>query len=137
MKKLVLSLFLVIPLVLVSCGNTDKTASDSSSNSISYDYSGEIEQGNAGLSLGDNILKNESSEAVEESTKEINKAMDRKIIESGSVSIETTKFDTAVAELESMVNKYSGYIESSNIYQQGINSSNYRKNRSADYSVRH
>ncbi len=136
MKKLVLSLFLVIPLVLVSCGNTDKTASDSSSNSISYDYSGEIEQGNAGLSLGDNILKNESSEAVEESTKEINKAMDRKIIESGSVSIETTKFDTAVAELESMVNKYSGYIESSNIYQQGINSSNYRKNRSADYSVR-
>lgn len=136
MKKLVLSLFLVIPLFLVSCGGADKSTSDKSFNSSSYDYSSEADQGSSGLSLGDNSLKNENSTNTEEANAEINEVMDRKIIESGSISIETTKFDSAVTELESMVNKYSGYIESSNVYQQGINSSNYRDNRSADYSVR-
>lgn len=76
-----------------------------------------------------------SEEAPERQDAEINP---EKIIYSGSATVETTEFETAVEGLTALVRKYGGFIEQSSV--NGANyysiSRGYSANRSAYYTIR-
>lgn len=58
----------------------------------------------------------------------------RKIEKSAKLTIETLKYDKSTADFESLVAKYNGYIESSNVQGKEINSAESR--RTATYTAR-
>ena len=70
------------------------------------------------------------------STKNIIIENTRKIIKKADITLETDNFDEVISKVEEYIKKFNGYIESSNIYQDGINSNNCKNNITAEFVIR-
>jgi len=89
-----------------------------------YEYSGSATGGSAPESQAP------TSSSDNESTSEYQ----RKIIRNAHLSLETRTFDESIASISATVEKYGGYVESSYVSGQSVNSSGVQ--RRAEYTVR-
>lgn len=150
----ILSIFFV---TLIGCSSSNQTfegaaSSDQSSmtdsvtdNSTGADNKEEISQmpGNVENATTGNavngVTKDEVSQVPSNSnnvTTDNSTQVSRKIIDRADVILETLEFDKSISQLESSINSYGGYIESSNILQDGISSGSYKQNRYAEFIIR-
>lgn len=131
MKKILIFISCVLCLGLfIGCGsNKSSVTMDETDSSSQIKPSAEIAEDNSGFS-------DDLSATLDEGTNVYYSNDNRKIINNADLTIETTEFTEAINSLETITADLNGYIESSNIFQQGINSSSYNKNRSGEFVVR-
>lgn len=138
MKKLpALLLALALVFCLCACGSssqsslaTSENAADYSSASVSMeDYAAPASASGEDYGL---------SGAAGSGSEELPADDPQKIIYSAEVNVETTSFDDSLELLSDLVDEYEGWVESSSINGANYNdtSSNYRRNRSASYTLR-
>ncbi|MEG2288827.1 MAG: DUF4349 domain-containing protein [Clostridium sp.] len=126
MKKLLIILSIIMTLSLVGCGNKlNSSATGNTGDAPSLDMGSDKNQ----------IFPEIKEDAIINPDSTVN-TQDKKIINKADLVIETLEFDKSLTTVEELVKNFKGYIESSNISQVGIKSSNYGKNRSASFVVR-
>lgn len=115
-------------IMFISCGSSKNASSTETYDSIANTSSEDEKYDYEGVDDSYSEVKNE--ENIYSSQDE------RKIINRADLTIETTEFNDSINSLESLTTNLGGYIESSNLFQQGINQSSYNENRSGDFVVR-
>ena len=139
MKKIMLPFIFVIIFLLASCTVSSKNSVD---NTMSYDtglstQSYDSDYNNSSEVTSDTLVNNTETDMVSQGLLDGSiTGTERKIIDKADLSIETDNFDKALEEINNYIGKYNGYIELSNMTQDGINSNNYKKNRYCEYIIR-
>lgn len=126
MKKIKIIIPVLITFLLVGCAanKASNSSSDMAQSTQSEEAKGEVAYDGGEIAP----MKDESSDSVALSEK--------KIIDKGSLTIETVEFDKAVDTLKTTLDQYKGYMESSNINHPGVGYNNYKSYRRAEFVVR-
>lgn len=119
----ILSIFLILILSLACLASCSSGESDGN-----HSYAGESSPSGSKENSDIGISGNKYGESSETSLDN-----GRKIIYNATVNAETKEFDKATAELEKMVSRYGGYIQSSNVSGNSYSSSSARH---ANYTLR-
>ncbi len=109
--------------VEIDAGYSDSITSDSIINGIGSSGNSSI-PGDSSINVGNNGTTTDKTEEYES-----------KIIKTANMEAQTKNFDSAITEIEAFVKGLGGYIESSNITGNNINST-YRNGRYAKYTLR-
>lgn len=131
MKKRFISLALLVLtlLTLISCAS-GKASADAMP-SFPSDTNGYYDKDIYDAPLEDKVESEPSIDSTTSDKNTINTG-GRKVIFSSSFTVQTKDFSDSIKSLESLITKYSGYIQSSNVYTGG---SKYNS-RTAYYSIR-
>lgn len=129
-KLVIINLILCLSL-FVSCGSSSKNANSSATDSaMGYVESNKIEVAEEGSGVNNELS---DSTKLDEN---IYYSDERKLINNADLTMETTKFTEAIASLEKLSVNLGGYIESSNVYQKGINEKSYNESRNGYFVIR-
>lgn len=82
-------------------------------------------------SSGTSFTSSSNSNGTQKSNKYL-----RKVILSGNLGIETTKFDAAIKEITEMTSSFGGFMASSNVTGVKADNGNYLENREANFVIR-
>ena len=131
MRKILLIICILALTTLVGCASKSENTSSETA---------KIEDINSGFSQSQSVdiddFQSYEINTENSSTKNIIIENTRKIIKKADITLETDNFDEVISKVEEYIKKFNGYIESSNIYQDGINSNNYKSNRTAEFVIR-
>ncbi|QGU93812.1 DUF4349 domain-containing protein [Clostridium bovifaecis] len=129
-KFIVLSLSIALTLlVLVSCGTSNKSTTNSASKNASFPSSKN--------QLVDNASGQQKSEAANKvSDNKTTSKESHKIIQTGEINLETIHFDETISNIQNYVNSIGGYTESSSIQGKGItNNTSSRRHGSFTFKI--
>lgn len=126
-------LFLLVIFILTACSNTDdakKESISSQSETLKQDRDG--------------YINNAEASGKDDKKQSINQlpAVDRKLIKTADLQLETKKFDKSISSLEKSVSSFGGYIESNHINGTSIvdkyneNNTEQYPSRNASYTLR-
>lgn len=128
---------------LVGCGGGSGSAYESVSNDSyiageSYGVAGGMK--NASLDSYDTAYETESNQSspIPEAKKEETKSQSEKIVYTSDVTLESLKYDDTLSGIRSLIQKYDGFIQSENEYDNGglWYSEDYRSYRTMNLTVR-
>lgn len=129
LKRIMATILLTTLTLLLGCGSSSSDSSTSATNDSAayatddfYSTENYNESATEDVTTDDTLL--ESGET---------KKSDRKLIKNVDMNVETTKFDKLVSKLSQKVDAVGGYIESSDVYGDGVKTGG---TRSAQYSIR-
>lgn len=125
MKKFVKSIAVILSVLLIVTFSACSSRSSASSSVAQYSAENSEEYGDNAKGIS------ASSKANSSNLTPASSASSRKIIKSGNLSLTTTTYDKSVTDLESAVESFGGYIESSTTQGEGASGS-----RSAVFTVR-
>jgi hypothetical protein len=120
MLKLKYSAFLIVLTLVILFAGCSSHKSVAVANTASVAYA----QDTAGV----------AKDTAQSTTATSVKQTSRKIVKNASLSVETLTYDKTISKLESLVNQYSGYVESSTTEGQGLKSTD--ASRTANYTIR-
>lgn len=131
MKNKLITIMILGVFLLVGCGNKSNgiVTEESKSEIAQYDTNLVDDFGSGERNIAMDVEgQNETKKVIPEDQ--------RKIINSAEVYLETDEFDDSLKTLKEIVESFGGYIESSDMYNGGINDKDYKSFRNANYSIR-
>ena len=138
--KILISILVMILLAsfLVSCDSAMDAGDSMVNNDLVIDGISSSGSGIGSIHKGESNSRpsvDDSNNDIEQPEQDQNNAYESKIIQTASLDTQTKNFNSAIAELEKFVKELGGYIESSNITGNNLDST-YYKGRNAKYSLR-
>jgi len=137
------SVILSASIILCSCGASKKESSTGNSSKLNTVSEGkginapsEAKLAESGQSANGNTAEVKKDSTTKYENVQTTALQDRKIVKTGSITIESTTFDKAVATLTENLKKAGGYIENSSTSGNASNDKDSFKNRSAKFVLR-